>query len=182
MALKSGQLAGLDVPERGIAGVKVWLDKAQARDSNGSLYVYNPYANDAQAHGRDVSLPMTSVGLLMRFYTGWNRDNPAMIAGANYLRKSPPSMQNRDTYYWYYATQVMYHMGGEYWDEWNRKLHPLLIESQIKQGQLGGSWDPAYPVRDKWAAHGGRLYVTALNLLSLEVYYRHLPLYEEASK
>jgi hypothetical protein len=182
MALKSGQLSGIEVPQSSLENVKKWLELAAARDSNGSLYVYNPYAVDAQAHGKDASLPMTSVGLLMRFYTGWNRDNPSMIAGANYLRKSPPSLQNRDTYYWYYATQVMFHMGGEYWDEWNRALHPMLIESQIKQGQLGGSWDPSFPVRDRWAAHGGRLYVTTMNLLSLEVYYRHLPLFEETAK
>ena len=29
---------------------------------------------------------------------------------------------------------------------------------------------------------GGRMYVTTLNLLSLEVYYRHLPIYEDTAK
>jgi hypothetical protein len=184
MALKSGQLAGIPVPDRSLDGVRRWLDYASAKDSNGSLYVYNSFANDSerQAHGKLPTPPMTAVGLLMRFYTGWNRDTASMVAGANYLRKNLPSVQDRDTYYWYYGTQVMFHMGGTYWEEWNRALHPMLIESQIKQGQLGGSWDPAYPVRDKWAAHGGRLYVTTMNLLSLEVYYRHLPLYEATAK
>lgn len=182
MALKSGQLAGISSAQRGIPGVKRWLDLASAKDSAGAYYVYNPYATDAQAHGRAASHTMTSVGLLMRFYTGWNRDHPAMVAGASYLRKNPPKIEERDTYYWYYGTQVMFHMGGEYWEDWNRKLHSLLIESQIKQGQLGGSWDPYYPVRDRWAAHAGRIYVTTMNLLSLEVYYRHLPLYEETAK
>ena len=42
---------------------------------------------------------------------------------------------------------------------------------------LAGSWDPLGPTPDKWAPFGGRLYVTTMNLLSLEVAYRHLPLY-----
>jgi hypothetical protein len=29
---------------------------------------------------------------------------------------------------------------------------------------------------------GGRLYVTAMHLLMLEVYYRHLPLFQELTK
>jgi len=37
-------------------------------------------------------------------------------------------------------------------------------------------------VPDRWGPHGGRLYVTTLNLLSLEVFYRHLPLYEDTAR
>ncbi len=86
----------------------------------------------------------------------------------------------RDTYYWYYGTQVMYHLGGDHWEAWREQLEPLLVRSQIASGPLAGSWDPLRPVPDKWAAYGGRLYVTALNLLSLEVDYRHLSLDDPA--
>jgi len=40
-----------------------------------------------------------------------------------------------------------------------------------------GSWDPIYPIPDRWAGSAGRLYLTSLSLLTLEVYYRYLPLY-----
>ena len=43
---------------------------------------------------------------------------------------------------------------------------------------MAGSWDPLQPVPDRWGAHAGRLYVTALNLLSLEVRFRHMPINE----
>ena len=33
-----------------------------------------------------------------------------------------------------------------------------------------GSWDPAV---DKWGSIGGRVYATAINVLTLEVYYRY---------
>jgi len=40
-------------------------------------------------------------------------------------------------------------------------------------GSLKGSWDPD-PV---WGGHGGRVYATAMAALTLEVYYRHIPLH-----
>ena len=130
---------------------------------------------------------MTAVGLLMRLYTGWRRDDPNMILGARTLAQNVPEMgtsrrPRRDTYYWYYTTQVMYHMGGDYWESWNQKLHPLLANTQLATGELSGSWNPLSPVPDRWGSHAGRIYVTSMNLLSLEVYYRHLPIYEESSK
>ena len=52
-----------------------------------------------------------------------------------------------------------------------------LISTQDKKGHQAGSWMVNAPAHDVNA--GGRLYVTALNCLTLEVYYRHLPLYGE---
>jgi hypothetical protein len=189
MALKSGELSNLDVPSETYVKIKQWLDRSQASSSERHLYRYNPYAPDTetQRHGREATKTMTAVGLLMRLYSGWTRENPDMQRGADFLSQNPPTIgtardPQRDTYYWYYATQVMFHMGGEQWQKWNAYLHPLLVNTQIKQGPMAGSWDPRGPVPDRWAPHAGRLYVTTMNLLSLEVYYRHLPLYEETAK
>lgn len=198
MALKSGELAGLNVPKEPYQKIDKWLDQAQQSRSEPHLYRYNPYAplepvetgdgkRVSQAHGRTASKSMTAVGLLMRLYGGWKRDNPNMIRGADFLKENLPSIgtarqPQRDTYYWYYGTQVMFHMGGDHWNQWNSRLHPLLVDSQLREGPLAGSWNPRGAVPDRWGPHGGRLYVTTLNLLSLEVYYRHLPLYEDAAK
>ena len=189
MALKSGELAELKVPKQTYDKIKVWLNASQESPQKPYLYRYNPYAPDTeeQRHGRATSKTMTTVGLLMRLYTGWKRDNPNMTAGAGYLKENLPQLGTareplRDTYYWYYGTQVMFHMGGEYWAAWNGRLHPLLIESQQKAGPLAGSWNPRGGVPDRWAPHAGRLYVTTMNLLCLEVYYRHLPLYDDTAK
>jgi len=78
-------------------------------------------------------------------------------------------------YYWYYATQVMHHFGGEPWDKWNNVMREVLIEMQHTQGHEAGSWS-------KGGGHdnsGGRVYMTALALCTLEVYYRHTALYSE---
>ena len=57
-----------------------------------------------------------------------------------------------------------------------------LVDTQVQQGPLAGSWNPRRPVPDRWAPHAGRIYVTTMNLFSLEVYYRYLPIYDETAK
>ncbi len=91
--------------------------------------------------------------------------------GCHQLDKLGPSPTN--LYYDYYATQVLFHYGGSGWDGWNKKLHEYLISTQSKEGHENGSW---YFV-DSHGDKGGRLYNTAMAILTLEVYYRYLPLY-----
>jgi hypothetical protein len=185
MALKSAQLAGLDVKPQTFARLKSYLAASQDPTGNPHLYRYNPDAANTpqQRHGLEPTPVMTSVGLLMRLYTGWQRGQPEMQAGAEHLLLHLPEdgtkkVSRRDTYYWYYATQVMFHVGGDTWVTWRDTLYPLLLESQVLEGEYEGSWSPTAPTPDLWARYGGRLYVTTMNLLSLEVTYRHLPLYE----
>ncbi|MCH2129002.1 MAG: hypothetical protein MK179_07640 [Pirellulaceae bacterium] len=182
MALKSAQMAHLEVPEHTWAGLERFMSSAEVAN-HPHLFRYNPYAPDTerQRHGRLPSDTMTAVGLLIRLYTGSNRTDELMIMGAEYLAAHLPAPEKRDTYYWYYATQIMFHMGDQYWNAWRESLFPLLTDSQVTNGPLAGSWDPLRPVRDKWGHHAGRVYVTTLNLLSLEVAYRHLPIYEDFS-
>ena len=189
MALKSGELSGLKVPRETYVGITKWLEIAKESDERPDRYRYNPYAPDtpSQRHGRLPTPTITAVGMLMRMYSGWRRDNETMRSAADYLLRYPPQVgtaqsPQRDTYYWYYATQVMFHMGGKYWEAWNQSLNPMLLQSQVEDGPDAGSWDPNLPVPDRWSPHAGRLYVTTMNLLNLEVYYRHLPIYEDTAE
>ncbi|TWT83050.1 hypothetical protein CA13_45130 [Planctomycetes bacterium CA13] len=196
MALKSGELSGLEVPDKAYEGIDRWLDYAQQNSAQADRYRYDPFAPNTQTqrHGKEVTPTMTAVGILMRMYSGWRRDRDSLKSAASYLLEHPPTMgqpanrradvrlSKRDAYYWYYATQVMFHMGGKYWEGWNKYLNPVLLGSQVKDGPKAGSWDPVYPVEDRWSPHGGRLYVTTMNLLNLEVYYRHLPIYDEVGQ
>ncbi len=169
MALKSAQLAGLEVPKSAFEKMSRYVQASQVSSSEPHLFRYNPFAPDTpeQRHGLKPTHVMTSVGLLMRLYLGWKRDLPEMQAGTDYLLEyvpelGTPQQTRRDTYYWYYATQVLFHMGGERWKKWNDKLRPLLLNSQVVEGDLAGSWDPYLPSSDLWARYGGRLYVTTL--------------------
>ncbi len=165
MALRSGQMAYLNVPSETFEKASRFLDSVQV-DSQGSLYSYMP--------GRGASHVMTAEALLCRQYGGWAADHPALVRGSQFLLSSHlPNVQRTDIYYWYYGTQVMHHMGGSTWNRWNNTLRDILVQTQIKQGSEAGSWTPV----GTFAGQGGRLYQTALSLCTLEVYYRHLPLY-----
>ncbi len=188
MALKSAELAGLQVPPRVFAGITKWLNASEANAEERYLYRYNWQANTPEAmHGRIPTPVMTSVGLLMRFYLGWTRTTVDMQRGTEWLLERLPSLgtvdaPQRDTYYWYYASQVMFHMGGDRWQRWYSALYPILIDTQEHDGPYAGSWNPMGEIPDTWGPFAGRLYVTTLNLLSLEVTYRHLPIYEATAR
>jgi hypothetical protein len=187
MALKSAQMAGLEVPQETLDKIRRWLDQSQGSDSDGR-YVYSPWKGDTaeEREGRSPSLAMTAEAMLMRMYLGQRRDNAQLIRGAEYLAANLPEVGSsqkptRNCYYWYYATQAMYQMQGPFWTAWQGRLNPLLKTGQVQDGPLAGSWHPLEPVRDVYG-NAGRLYVTAMNLLMLEVSYRHLPLFQELSK
>ena len=164
MALKSGQMAGLVVPSAAIERSKTFLKNSCNADDG---YGYTP--------GGGSTARMTAVGLLCRQYMeNWGPSNPQMIkAVKGFIRTNPPDRQ--DVYYYYYATQVMHHFGGTEWKDWNEKMREYLIKKQdMTKGTNEGSWSPE---GDPWGGSGGRMMITSLNLLTLEVYYRYLPLY-----
>ena len=168
MALKSGEMSGLRISPTVYSGIRTWLNSS--RKSSGR-YAYHPTQSATEA--------MSAEALLMRQFLGAKANDPDLIAGADYLRSRLPTDRGRDVYYWYYATQVMFHMQGDYWKAWNENLRDRLIFAQSKDGPTRGSWSIREPTTDKWGGSGGRHYMTCLNLLMLEVYYRHLPLYVE---
>jgi hypothetical protein len=170
MALKSGQMAGLRVNYQTFSGADRWLHSV-ARGKHGGLFSYTP--DDYPTPAR------TSIGLLCRQYLGMRPDAPAMLEGTQYLLENPPSNnKDRNFYYWYYATQVMHNLLGPNWDTWNRQMRRTLIESQCKDSCATGSWDPAKPSEDAWGSQGGRLMLTSFGTLTLEIYYRYLPLFQ----
>jgi len=71
-------------------------------------------------------------------------------------------------YGWYYATYAFHLEGGDAWTAWGPLLANTLKIDQEKLGELAGSWAPD----PRWGKRAGRLYTTALNALTLEVYYR----------
>lgn len=169
MALKSGEIAGLTVPKAAFDNVARWLASVEAQPDTGTFGYTSRSPNPA----------MSAEGLLSLQFMGTGRNEPRMRSGANYLLAHPPKEdQQLTSYYWYYATQAMYHMQGSYWETWNQPLSNILVKTQEKSGATAGTWAP----RDRWETSGGRIYSTSLKLLMLEVYYRHLPLYEQVDE
>jgi hypothetical protein len=86
-----------------------------------------------------------------------------------------------DVLYTYLATYVLRNY-SEYdrkpWSRWNDQMRDQLIDTQLVKGAEAGSW---FEPRDARAKSGGRLYQTALSAMTLEIYYRHLPIYQWAA-
>jgi hypothetical protein len=166
MALESGRAAGLEVNVSVLIKVNDYLDTASSFDD--AAYGY-------QARGLP-SPAMTAEGLLCRQYISWTREHPPLRRGIDALLLDAPfSMSDRDVYYWYYATQVLHHYGGDPWQKWNNKMRVELPAAQVKAGREAGSWAPQM---DRWGRNSGRLFTTCLSIYCLEVYYRHMPLYQ----
>ena len=165
MALKSGQMARMQILPDTIRKASYYLDSVQI--DGGAAYGYT---------GPQRKVSTTAVGLLSRMYIGWGRKEPALEAGVKLLAATGPS--RNDMYYNYYATQVLHHWGGEEWQNWNKVMREQLVKSQRRKGHAAGSWD----VADSHGGAGGRLYMTSLGVMTLEVYYRHLPLYQQAGE
>ncbi|MGL4593603.1 MAG: prenyltransferase/squalene oxidase repeat-containing protein [Thermoguttaceae bacterium] len=174
MALKSAQMAYLNVPSNTIRGTQHFLNNVVGADGGAKYGYLNNGADDKEGMNRDIR-GVTAIGLLGQMYMGWKADNPALIKGTDYLANWGPDVNN--LYYSYYATQVMHHVGGEKWDVWNKKLRDALVEKQSRDGHAKGSYYATGGLVDR----SGRLGATAFATMILEVYYRHLPLYKKTS-
>jgi hypothetical protein len=163
MALKSGNMAYLEVNPLTVKKAVEFLESTKG-DEYGSGYGYS---------SPGMRNSTSAVGLLCRMYLGWKKDHPGLQEGAARLAKVGPTS---DLYYNYYATQIMHHMEGDMWVAWNTKMKKMLLDSQAKDGHEAGSWYAGFD-----QGHGphaaGRLYITSLATMILEVYYRHLPIY-----
>jgi hypothetical protein len=170
MALKSALMAHLPVNTMVLENARRFLKSCSKGEHNGT-YAYLPF--------QDPAPPTTAIGMLCMQYMGMGRDDPAMVEGRQYLLANMPSTaaDGRNTYYFYYATLVMHNFMDREWDTWNRNMRRLLVSTQDRDGCATGSWDPEKPAVDTWGGHGGRLMTTALSTLTLEVYYRYMPLF-----
>lgn len=169
MALQSAQMAGLEVDSPALGRIGDFLNTVSLDD--GAQYAYVP--------GQGEKLSMTAEGLLCRQYLGWRQDDKRLRRGIGVLTSNLPSAEAGKThvYYWYYAAQACHHMEGESWRTWNHAMREALPALQVREGKERGSWDPTLD-ETTGVNGGGRLFVTCLATYSLEVYYRHLPIYQ----
>jgi hypothetical protein len=182
MCLKSAKIAGLKVDGVGFQGATTWIEQMTDPGTAKIGYHqkgYSPWGN---------TLPMTSVGMVCRQFMGVPSNEALLVRQADVLLTAVPKWEAvntprsspQDPYYWYYGTLAMFQMGGRHWQLWNEALKPALLVNQCKGGPLDGSKqdkDGSWDATMGWGPTGGRVYHTAINALSLEVYYRYLPMY-----
>jgi hypothetical protein len=161
LALRSARKAKLSVSEERLRLLEKFVSHAQ--HESGTSFGRTGPGNDPTA---------TAVGLLCRQLRGADPKDPNMTRAVEELAKR--GVQKHDVLFNFFATQVMHHHMGKPWINWNKSLRDQVVSAQTAAGPDVGSWfdpqDPSAPV-------GGRLYHTALNAMSLEVYYRYLSIY-----
>ncbi len=180
-ALHTAKQAGLAVDERVLKKAVQFLDGV-AIGKEKSMYGYNT------KDGVKAGTALTASGLWTRAcIDGWGPDHPGIAEGITGMLKNPPVPKTggiKGLYYSYYASLVIHRTGGDDWATWNegpkddtgaRKggMRDWLIGQQIKDGANAGSWAP----ETGWfgTEYCGRLGTTAVCVLHLEVYYRHVP-------
>ena len=157
LALKTAREAKIDVSPQTISRM---MDFFASHYVDGRTYYLPPQT------GTDA---MTGVGMMAIEFFQHKLDSPIVQKGAAYLADRAEAEAMFPNYYLTYnCTMAMFQVGGEPWKRWNGVVRDRVTALQVLgDGCNRGSW-PA----DMWSAKGGRVYTTALAVLTLEVYYR----------
>ncbi len=181
LAYVSAKEFGLLVDKKALEYADAYID--EMTDTNGRTgYIEKGGLSSRHKGQHEIDFPagntecMTAVGLLCKYFLGHDpKKSPMMENQAKVLMKKLPQWQADskgswvDHYYWYYGTYAMYQVGGTAWDQWSKAVNDAVIKKQRSDGNSKGSWDPV----DAWGSDGGRVYSTAILVLTLEAYYRY---------
>ncbi len=194
MALKSAQVAGLNVSKEALDGAMEfckWVtpEGPDARGLVGYL--------DAKGAGAPLTGPndagfiyhptsMSALGMCIRIFTQHDPSDPFLEHAAQRIVRDLPALHTNkskpspvDYYYWYYGSLALNQLdgpdsptkSGRYWGTWNKAMVDSLLELQEHEKRACGQG--GWLVGDRWSYTGGPIYSTALNVLTLEVYYRY---------
>jgi hypothetical protein len=171
MALRSAKNDGLEVPSSTIDDAVVYLirsftspvdSEGQPRQSkNGFSY---------EASNDNPTFTMSAAGLLAMQVCG-QYDSPLVIGSAEWLKEHPPEWSERFILYGiYYYAQGMHQRGGETAENAAKLVASKLLDKQ----QADGSW----PSSGGEEQNAGKVYCTAMAMLSLSVKHHYLPIYQ----
>jgi len=178
LALVSARKSGLEVPKEAFDGALAWFDKATDGPTGKTRYT-SPVETDPRlpeaAGNFQPNEAMTAAAAACRIFILGEKaaDRAEILGGGDRLKMNPPrwdvSAGMTDFHCWYWGTLAMFQLGGDYWKSWNEPLKNALVPTQKREGCENGSWDPV----DVWGCSGGRVYSTAINVLTMEIYYRY---------
>jgi len=176
-ALAAADDAGLTVEKSEWPIVLAWFDSITEEDSGRVAYDF-PGSFSSRIvdsdHDSSIGEPLTAAALFCRYAVDAAPRKRAAITKSLALFAARPPVWNAkehttDIYYLYHATLALHQAGGREWRDWNRALKEVLLPAQRTDGTARGSWDPIGP----WGFAGGRVYSTALCVLTLATEARH---------
>ena len=170
--------AGLTVDPSAFEGALSWLDEvsdpATGRCGYESFGSMSQRTHANEHYPREKGEAMTAVALFSRLLLEQApSDEEILRKHADLLKRTPPEWDpdglGCDMYYWCFGTHAMVQMGGSHWASWVRAMKSAVLDSQRRDGDSRGSWDPIGP----WGYAGGRVYSTAIMALCLEAPFRY---------
>ena len=157
MALRAAANAGIEVPHATIKRGVAYYRKCFCP---GGGFGYTGPSSPGNA--------LSGIGLLILSLSGEYRSKEAKATADLLFRGGGRAGMAGHFYMSYYCSQAMYQAGGKYWEHWNTRYTPGIIEMQ----RPDGSWDGG------GGRGGGPTCCTAMALLSLEINYNFLPIYQ----
>lgn len=166
LALKTALEAEIEVNPLTISRLLEFFDGEQEPLTGRTHYQLDRFGTDA----------LTGVGMMVDEFVRHDLGSKRIQRAAPYLADQAEanwgpkvSSPGPDYYLWYNCTLAMFQAGGEPWKRWNDATRERVVGLQEHgDGCTRGSWPPI----DRWSGDGGRIYATALAVLTLEVYYR----------
>ncbi|MHC5066673.1 MAG: prenyltransferase/squalene oxidase repeat-containing protein [Planctomycetota bacterium] len=179
LAYKSAKDFGLQVNDDAMRYGLAWLDDVTDQGSGRTGYLSRGGSSSRRdgLHGeqfpREKGECMTAVALMCGYFLGEDpQQKPIMQRQADLIASKPPVWDEAsgsiDHYYWYYGSYALFQAGKKHWRDWSSSLTKAVIKTQRRDQNFSGSWDPV----GVWGEDGGRVYSTAILLLTLEAYYR----------
>jgi hypothetical protein len=187
MALKSAELSGIEFPHEAFDGAMAFTEWVSKPD--GLTGYLSP-----EGAGQKVGGPgdhydyhvgtMSALSMLVRTFARKSIDDPFLEQAAKQIVRDLPAVSKDklsvDYYYWYYGSMALNQFDGpdsprknsRYWGPWNEAMKDAVLSLQDGTKERDVCSRGGWLVDDRWSHAGGAIYNTAINTLTLEVYYR----------
>jgi len=170
LTLRAAKNAGFTVPKKNIDAAVAYLKRSYHSKRNAAGQPLDLKSACAYQPGHGPNFPMAAAGLLALQICG-EYAAPEVQGSANWLKEINPDINQKFFYYGiYYYAQAMYQRGGDDAEIARKKTTDILLQNQ----QPDGGWE----ARDSQEKDAGRVYATAMAMLSLSVQYHYLPIYQ----
>jgi hypothetical protein len=167
MALRAAKNAGLDVPKSAIDDAVKYIKRCYEPDAsrNGEVKLGG---FGYQGKGRELST--TAEGLLALQVCGEYESEEVRSASDRLLKSGLTENEKWLFYLTYYYAQGMYQRGGKHAEEGRKVVADVLLPMQSRDG----SWEG----KGGEERGGGKVYATAMAMMSLAVKNHYLPIYQ----
>jgi hypothetical protein len=167
MALRAAKNAGIDVPVEAIDDAVGYIRRLYAPDAEGrGAPKFGGFGY--QTKGREIST--TAEGLLAMQVCGQYNADEVKGSSDRLLKEGVRQGERWFFYTTYYYAQGMYQRGGKHAEEARRVVADLLLPLQSREG-----WWEGINGEER---QGGKVYATAMAVLSLSVKDHFLPIYQ----